>query len=75
MYGNRKQFERKWFNNKKEAIDAEIEFILADKSDYSKITFYELWTQYRDYKKIHLKAKSFRYVCFYDIVLAINEEI
>ena len=38
------------------------EFKLTDKSDYSKITFYELWTQYRDYKKIHLKAQSFRSV-------------
>ena len=62
VYGNRKQFERKWFNTKKEAQQAEIEFKLADKSDYSKITFYELWTQYRDYKKIHLKAQSFRSV-------------
>lgn len=62
VFGNRKQFERKGFTTKKEAQQAEVEFKLCDKSDYSKMTFYDLWLEYVDYKKLQLKAQSFRSV-------------
>lgn len=60
VYGNRKQFERKGFDTKKEAKQAEVEFKMCDKSDYSNITFNDLWLEYRSYKKLQLKAQSFR---------------
>jgi len=62
VYGNRKQFERKGFNTKKEAQQAEIDFKMCDKSDKSKITFYDLWVEYRNSKKLQLKTQSFRSV-------------
>ena len=43
VFGNRKQFERTGFATKKEAQQAEAEFKLCDKSDYSKMTFNDLW--------------------------------
>ena len=62
VYGNRKQFERKGFNTKKEAQQAEIDFKMSDKSDKSKITFNDLWVEYRSSKELQLKAQSFRSV-------------
>ena len=62
VYGNRKQFERKGFNTKKEAQQAEIDFKMSDKYDKSKITFYDLWVEYRSSKELQLKAQSFRSV-------------
>ena len=55
IYGNHKQFERKEFATKKEAINAEISFKLADRSEISNMTFYELWLKYIEYKKLQLK--------------------
>lgn len=62
IYGNHKQFERKGFATKKEAINAEMAFKLADRSEISNMTFYELWLKYKEYKKLQLKAQSLRSV-------------
>ena len=62
VFGNRKQFERTGFATKKEAQQAEMEFKMCDKSDYSKMTFNDLWLEYMNYKKLQLKAQSFRSV-------------
>lgn len=62
IFGNRKQFERTGFATKKEALQAEMEFKMRDKSDYSKMTFNDLWLEYMNYKKLQLKAQSFRSV-------------
>ena len=62
VFGNRKQFERTGFATKKEALQAEMEFKMCDKSDYSKMTFNDLWLEYMNYKKLQLKAQSFRSV-------------
>lgn len=62
IYGNHKQFERKGFATKKEAINAEISFKLADRSEISNMTFYELWLKYIEYKKLQLKSQSLRSV-------------
>lgn len=34
VYGNHKQFERKWFDTKKEALQSEREFKLSDRTKY-----------------------------------------
>ena len=62
VFGNRKQFERTGFATKKEALQAEMKFKMCDKSDYSKMTFNDLWLEYMNYKKLQLKAQSFRSV-------------
>lgn len=62
VFGNRKQFERTGFATKKEALQAEMEFKMCDKSNYSKMTFNDLWLEYIKYKKLQLKAQSFRSV-------------
>lgn len=62
VYGNRKQFERKGFNTKKEAQQAEYDFKMGDKFDFSKMTFNDLWKEYANYKKLRLKAQSYRSV-------------
>ena len=62
VYGNRKQYERKGFNTKKEALEAEISFKLSNKSEYSKTTFNDLYNDYISYKRLRLKAQSFRSV-------------
>lgn len=62
IYGNRKQFERKGFATKREALSAEMNFKLADRSEKSNITFYELWLKYKEYKELQLKAQSLRSV-------------
>jgi len=62
VYGNRKQFERKWFNTKKEAIQAERDFLLQDKNEIANMTFNDLWIKYKDYKELQLKSQSLRSV-------------
>lgn len=62
VFGNRKQYERKGFATKKEAQQSEINFLMQDKSDYSKMTFNDLWIEYINSKKIQLKAQSLRSV-------------
>lgn len=62
IYGNHKQFERKGFDTKKDAINAEMAFKMADRCEISNITFYELWLKYKEYKQLQLKAQSFRSV-------------
>ncbi len=62
IYGNRKQFERKWFNTKKEALAIEKDFRNSKETEINNITFEELWEEYSNYKKLHLKAQSFRAV-------------
>ena len=60
VFGNRKQSERKGFITKKEAQLAEMNFKLADKSEHSNMTFYELWLLYKEEKELKLKKQSFR---------------
>jgi len=62
IYGNRKQFERKGFATKKDAINAEMAFKMADRFEISNITFYELWLKYKEYKELQLKSQSLRSV-------------
>lgn len=62
IYGHRKQYERKGFSTKKEAQQAELDFLMQEKSDTKKMTFYGLWLEYRKYKQLQLKAQSFRSV-------------
>lgn len=62
VFGNRKQYERTGFATKKEAQEAEMKFRMNEKVGISKITFNELWLEYKEYKKLQLKAQSFRSV-------------
>ncbi|MFI3260509.1 MAG: site-specific integrase [bacterium] len=60
VYGNRKQFQKSGFKTKKEAKQAENDFLNLDPSDYSNITFEELWNNYKDHIKLKTKAQSYR---------------
>ncbi|MCI8588374.1 MAG: site-specific integrase [Bacilli bacterium] len=62
VYGNHKQFERKWFDTKKEALQAEREFKLSDRSEISNLLFSELWTVYKEHISLKLKQQSYRSV-------------
>lgn len=62
VYGNRKQFERKWFDIKKEALQAEREFKVEDRTQISNLLFSELWEVYKDQLSVKLKVQSYRSV-------------
>lgn len=60
IYGNRKQFERKWFNTRKEVELAEAKFKIADRNDRSNATLNDVWLEYKNEKELKLKPQSFR---------------
>lgn len=60
VYGVRRQFEKGGFKTKKDAINAENEFLVLEKSKECDITFEELYCNYRNYIKIKLKSQSYR---------------
>ena len=62
VYGNHKQFERKWFDTKKEALQAEREFKLSDRTEISNLLFNELWTVYKEHISLKLKPQSYHSV-------------
>ena len=61
-FGNKRQYERSGFKTKKDAQNAEIEFLLSNKETTEYITFKELWESYNDHIYIKLKPQSYRSV-------------
>ena len=60
VYGVRRQFEKGGFKTKKDAINAENEFLVLEKSKECDITFEELYCNYKNYIRIKQKRQSYR---------------
>lgn len=60
LYGQRRQFQKSGFRTKKEAIQAEMEFINKSKNSCCNISFGELWEIYEKHIELKLKYNSYR---------------
>ncbi len=61
-FGNRKQYQNGDFRTKRDAIEAERDFVIATKDGYCDITFGKLWEIYKEHMETKLKYNSFRSV-------------
>lgn len=59
-FGNRKQYQNGGFRTKRDAIEAERDFVIATKDGYCDITFGKLWEIYKEHIETKLKYNSLR---------------
>jgi len=60
LYGQRKQFQKSGFRTKREAMQAEMEFINKYSNGCCNMTFGELWGIYEKHIELKLKYNSYR---------------